>query len=167
MAKLEKILMRVSTYLVYIGAICLFVMMFIDTVNIIGVKLGLTVIPSGKTLIEELMTAVVFAGLGYVLLRDQHIKTEIVKKHFSPFVRFVTNLINYLLVILISGFIFWENFPTAVDYLRNNVTSPADIPIPMGPFFLLLAVSFLNLALAGAFLLLRECVSKVVHNDDS
>ena len=166
MEKLQKILIRVSKCLLYIGAVCLFAMMVIDTVNIIGVKLGYKVIPSGKTIIEELMTVVVFVGLGYVLLKDQHIKTEIVKKRFSPVARFVTTIIQYFIVVFISIFIVWENCPTAVDYLRNNVTSPADIPVPMGPFFLLLAISFLNLAFAGGFLLIRECVSKLAPKKD-
>lgn len=165
MEKLEKILTKASFYLVYIGAICLFVMMLIDTLNIIGIKFGLKVIPSGKTIIEELMTAIVFVGLGYGLLKDYHIKTEIVKKHFSITVRFVSDLVKYLLVICISFFIFWANFPTAIDYLRNNVTSPADIPIPMGPFFLLMAISFLNLTIAAGFLFFKECLSIVTSSE--
>jgi len=156
--KLDKF----NGWFINLGVFSLFAMMVIDTLNIIGAKFGVSVIPAGKTFIEELMTVVVFVGLGYVLFNQGHIKTEIVKNYFPPVLRFLGDVLSYGVIAIVSGIISWRNGVTAIVYIRDSVTSPADIPVPMGPFVLLIALSFFNLSLCSVLLLVKKFTPKEV-----
>ncbi|MCK4792859.1 MAG: TRAP transporter small permease [Desulfobacteraceae bacterium] len=158
LGKLEK----TNKWLMVFGVISLFAMMIIDTVNVISSQFGGDLIPSGKTLIEELMTVVVFIGLAYLVFERRHIKTEILSRHFSPRLRFFSNILKYLLTASVSLLIFWMNAKTAIQYLMQNVTNPADVPIPMGPFVAIISISFLNLAITALLFFVKECYSMTV-----
>lgn len=165
----EKIvdwLRKLNRWFIAIGLVSLFAMMVVDTVNIIGIKLGVRVIPAGKTIIEELMTVAVFIGLGFVLLERGHIRTDIVKTRLSARMRFTSDVVSSVVIILVSGFISWTNGKTAIEYFAHGVTSPADIAIPMAPFFLLITLSFLNIGLCSAALLIRDCVKKLCGSEE-
>jgi TRAP-type C4-dicarboxylate transport system permease small subunit len=149
-------MIKVNKGFITIGFITLFLMMIIDTVNIVGIKFGFVVIPGGKTIIEELMTIVVFIGLGFVMFERGHMKTEILKSLFPPFFKKISSIIGYLLMVLVSTFLFWAHAKVAIQYFREGVTSPSDIAIPMGPSFTLIALAFLNVAVCAALLGARE-----------
>ena len=154
-------LKKYNRVLILVGGFALFAMMVIDTANIVGVKFGVRVIPAGKTIIEELMTVVVFIGLGFVLLEYGHIKTDVLKSRLSGRLRFTSDVASYSLIILVSALISWYNGSTTIEYFKIGVTSPADLPIPMAPFFLLITISFLNIGFCSAVLLIMECVKKL------
>lgn len=158
LSELIRWLVKINKLFISVGSVCLFAMMFIDTANIVGIKLSLIVIPAGKTFIEELMTVVVYIGISFVLFERGHIKSEIVKKHFSPRLRFASDVFTYSLLAAISGLISWINLTTAIEYFQLGKTTPADIPVPMGPFILIISLSFLNFAVCSVALLIRECV---------
>ena len=130
--------------------------MTIDAFNVVAIKFGFVIFPAGKTIIEELMVVVVFVGLGHLFFVDNHIKTELIRKRLSPLLNSMIDYFKYILVLAISLFVFFENFPTAIEFLLNWVTSPADIPIPMGPFYFILAISFFNLFANSFFLLFKK-----------
>jgi TRAP-type C4-dicarboxylate transport system permease small subunit len=151
-------MIKVNKGFITIGFITLFLMMIIDTVNIVGIKVGFVVIPGGKTIIEELMTIVVFIGLGFVMFERGHMKTEILKTLFPPLFKKISSIISYLLMIFVSVFFFWTHAKVAIQYFREGVTSPSDIAIPMAPSFTLIALAFLNVAVCAFLLGAREMV---------
>lgn len=157
---LLAILDKANRVLINLGVVALFAMMIIDTLSIIGLQFGIRAIPGDKTIIEELMTLVIFIGIAYVLFERGHIKTEILKSRFTPPLRFASNVLAYLVMACVCIFIAWTNGAGAIEFLRLNVTSPADLPIPMGPFLLLIAIAFADLALCTVLLLIKECLSR-------
>jgi len=167
MERIMNWLFKVNKWFINLGLISLFAIMVIDTVGIVGAKYGVRIIPGGKTIIEELMTVVVFVGIAYLLFERGHIKTDFVKKHFPPGLRFFSDILAYVVMIGVSGLIFWTNGKTAIEYLELNVTSPADIPVPMGPFFLLISISFLSLGVCSFFLLIKKCLSGVFRKTNN
>lgn len=150
----------VNVAFIALGAACLFGMMMIDTVNIIGVQAGREIIPAPKVLIEELMTVVVFIGIGDVLLGRGHIKTDVVKKHFPPRLRLISDLASHVLIIGASGFVCWALAVAAAKSFHEHATVAASIPIPIAPFILVIAVSFFNMGLCAVILLAREWFSR-------
>lgn len=161
-AKLEKL----NVWIIDVGVICLFFMMVIDTVNIIGIKFGLEVVPAGKTFIEELMSVLVYIGMAYVLLGRGHIKTEILKNRFPRPLRFASDVLTYAVIASVGGFIFWRTIIAAIDSFQRHATVPAKILVPIGPFILIIALAFFNLALCALLVLIRECLSRSAGQEE-
>ena len=159
--KVEKttaLLRKLNRWIINIGLVGLFATMIIDTLNIVGIGFGVRIIPGGKTIIEELMTMVVYIGLAYVYFERGHIQTDLLKRRFPPLLNWIANIISFLVIIFVSGFIFWTNGKVAIEYFEQHITSPAAIPIPMGPFFLIIALSFLNIGVSALLFLAAECI---------
>lgn len=154
--RIINLLIKANKIFLSIAALSLFLMMTIDTINIIGVKLRLFTIPSGKEFIEEMMTIVVYTGIGYVLFKGGHIKTEVFIKKLRQNLISVFNSLGYLLMFFIGIYIFWTTSMVSISFWEKNVVQPSIIPVPMAPFVTLIALSFLNFSLCNMILFVKE-----------
>ncbi len=145
-----------------VGAIAVVAIMVVDTLSIVGLWFGKRVIPGDKTIIEEMMILVVYISLAYVLFERGHIKTEILKKRSSPPLHFASTVVALVVMMGVSIYIGWQNLFGGLECLRHNAVQTADLPIPTGPFFLVIAISFFNLALCALLFLIKECLAREV-----
>jgi len=165
--KLKNGLFKINMAFLGLGMFCLFAIMFIDTVNAVGIKLKLVAIPSGKTLIEEMMAVLVYSGIGYLLFDRGHIKTEAILSRLPKYMKFFSSILSYSVMFVVSGYIFWMNTGTAIYFLKEKVHKIAAIPVPMGPFFVLISLAFLVFSLCAVVFLIDEIFSYSVSQKEN
>ena len=150
---------RVTDWFLRVGFVTLLAMVVIDTVNITSLKLGFgNAIPSGKEMMEELMVVTTYCGVAFVLLRQEHIRTELMEHRFPAKVRVGTKVLRHLIAAGIAFLLLWRSIilvqGTAADWsLKQGL-----INIPLFPSQFLMSVSFFLLFCAALLILVREIV---------
>ncbi|MBI2868997.1 MAG: hypothetical protein HYX96_04140 [Chloroflexi bacterium] len=96
---------QLNYWLLAIPMIALVGMFFLDAANVLTIRVfGFRATPSQKELIEEQLVLVVYIGLTYVLLGPGHIKTDMVKNHLKPLMRFFADLVSDLAMLSLAVF---------------------------------------------------------------
>lgn len=152
--------LRINQLLLFLSALCIFIMIIVDGLNVIGAKVGVMIVPSGKTIIEEMLVAMIYIGMGYVVLNQGHIKTDIFKSRFPKKVSFALDALTNALIIGISLYIFTMSADTFWLFLDKGLTLPGVVQIPKWPVQLILSLSFLNMAICTFLLFIRSCSRK-------
>ena len=108
-----------------------------------------------------LFSAIFLVGAGYTLLRNEHVRIDIISSHLSPRARNWIDVIGLVLFLLpMSIIIMWLSWPLLEDsYVRHEVSSnaggliiwPARLLVPVG-FFLLILQAISELIKRCAFL---------------
>ncbi|NYT35762.1 TRAP transporter small permease subunit [Allopusillimonas soli] len=109
-----------------------------------------------------LFGAVFLLTAGYTLLRNEHVRVDVLSQHFSPRTRIKIEIFGVLLFILPAAIvIMWLSWPIFVDaFIHNEQSSnagglirwPAKLLIPVG-FALLVAAAVSHLIKCVAYLL--------------
>lgn len=148
-------------------------------INVIGVSIGFAMIlvvvfnvtsrylfgrPLGFTveLIEIMLLALVFFGLGYAQLQKNHITVDILTLRLSQNTQAVIDFITYLLSLGVFAIITWRSAVLASGYWADGVlTDQLQIPSAL----LLFMVSFGSMLLFLAFLTdLFKSMAQVIRN---
>lgn len=108
-----------------------------------------------------LFGAVFLLTAGYTLLKNEHVRVDVLSQRFSPRTRARVEILGVLLFILPAcGVIMWLSWPVFVDAFVNNEQSsnagglvrwPAKLLIPVG-FALLIAAACSHLIKCVAYL---------------
>lgn len=108
-----------------------------------------------------LFSAIFLVGAGYTLLRNEHVRIDIVSSHLSARARNWIDVIGLVFFLLpMSVIIMWLSWPLLEDsYVRHEVSSnaggliiwPARLLVPVG-FFLLILQALSELIKRCAFL---------------
>ena len=160
LSRATLIVTKFNQFLLFIGAVSIFIMIVVDVLNVIGAKAGVMIVPSGKTIIEEMLVVIIYIGMGYVMLNRGHIKTDILKNRFPHKVSFALDIFTFVLIIAVSTYIFVKNAGTFMLFFTKGISLPGIVQIPKWPAQLLLVLGFLNLAVCTMLLLLESLLLK-------
>ncbi|MBN1847550.1 MAG: TRAP transporter small permease [Deltaproteobacteria bacterium] len=124
---------RPSSLLSYIGAVALFLMMSITTVDVVGRYLFNAPILGVYEMTEYLVLLLIFSFLAVTQSSKSHITVDIVAsflpRKFQIYMEMFTHLLCFLLMCLIA----WMGFEKALDLMATKDTPP-NLGIPMYPF---------------------------------
>jgi TRAP-type C4-dicarboxylate transport system permease small subunit len=144
----------ITRWLAIVAAVSIAVMMIVDSLDIIGTKFLCRSIPGALDISEDLMVILTFLPLAFVALERGHIRITLLEERMSPLLRFVFQIIQYVIAILITGFLTWRGFfqfqrTLALMQLKEG------IDLPIWPANLTVAIGFGILTLAWMLLLAR------------
>lgn len=157
--KIKSMYLKLNRVLLFISALSIFFMVVIDCLNALGAKVGVMIVPNGKTFMEELLVVVVYIGIGYVALNGKLIKTEIIKSRVPLKVSFLLDIFTFLLIMTLSAFIFFKNIDTFVLFFEQGIALPGILPIPKWPVQLIIVLSFLNIAVCTLLQLIETLIN--------
>jgi TRAP-type mannitol/chloroaromatic compound transport system permease small subunit len=105
-----------------------------------------------------LFSAIFLVGAGYTLLRNEHVRIDIISSHLSARARNWIDVIGLVFFLLpMSIIIMWLSWPLLEDsYVRHEVSSNAGGLI-IWPARLLVPVGFFLLILQGLSELIKRC----------
>lgn len=154
----EQIINRVTEMATAVAAIVLGGLVLLVTTDVLMRYFFNKPIPGSDELTTYMMVGIGFLGLGLTALNNQHIKVEIIVVRFPPLGQFVINIINYCVVIGVSGLLGTQALREALLVKKMGLASSIT-DIPQWPFFLIVTLGY-YLLLVAALMLLVQTVSK-------
>ena len=130
---LTKLGGQVIVYAVYVGAVCMFVMMLVGTGDVAAVYVAKTAIPGAFEMIESLMVVVVFAPLAYAQARNRHISVEMLVNRLPERMRAGMRIFALVCGLLVFGLIAWQTSLYAWHSWRIREIAEGLLPLPLYP----------------------------------
>ena len=148
---------KITKWLVILAAVCIAVMMVVNFTDIIGTKFFLSSVPGALDISEELMVLVTLLPLAFIALERGHIRITLLTERLTPSVRFVLQIIQYIIATLITGFITWRVFVGFQETVKV-MDLKEGIDLPIWPANLAVVIAFGFLTLVWALLLAKTVV---------
>jgi TRAP-type C4-dicarboxylate transport system permease small subunit len=101
---------KITRWLAILAAVCMAVLMIVNFTDVIGTKFFLRSVPGALDISEELMVFLTLLPLAFIALERGHIRIILLEGRMTPVVRFVLQIIQYVIAVLITGFITWRVF---------------------------------------------------------
>jgi TRAP-type transport system small permease protein len=108
---------------IYIGVVALNAMMLLVVADVILRKYLTAPIRGSLEITEILMGLVVFLGLAYCAVKDEHVFIDIVTERLSKRAKSINMAIIHVLSIGVAGLMAWRLFISALDLQRGNQVS--------------------------------------------
>ena len=148
---------KITRWLAILAAVGIAVLMIVNFTDIIGTKFFLRSVPGALDISEELMVLLTLLPIAFVALERGHIRITLLEGRMPPAVRFVLQIIQYVIATLITGFITWRVF---VQFQKTIevVQLKEGLDLPIWPANLVTVVSFGFLTLVWIVLLAKTVV---------
>ena len=118
----------------FLAAACLFGMMTLTFIDVLGRKLMDCSLPGGLELTELLMLGLIFAALPLTSLKGEHVLFDLLDRSLPQALRSVQGLIsNLICAALMAGGAWLVNLRASRVALEGDTT--AQLLLPMAPFF--------------------------------
>jgi TRAP-type C4-dicarboxylate transport system permease small subunit len=137
---------KITKWLAILAAVSIAVMMIVNFTDIMGTKFFLRSVPGALDISEELMVLVTLLPLAFIALERGHIRITLLTEHMTPAVRFVLQIIQYVIATLVTGFITWRvfvGFQKTVEVM--DLKEGLDLPIWPANLAVVIAFGFLTL----------------------
>jgi TRAP-type C4-dicarboxylate transport system permease small subunit len=148
---------KMTKWLAILAAVSIGVMMVINFADIMGTKFFFRSVPGALDISEELMVLVTLLPLAFIALERGHIRITLLTDHMSAPVRFVLQIIQYVIATLITGFITWRVFVGFQETVRV-MDLKEGIDLPIWPANLAVVIAFGFLTLVWMLLLVKTLV---------
>ena len=155
--KAFDIMTKITRWLAILASVGIAVLMIVNFTDIIGTKFFLRSVPGALDISEELMVFLTLLPIAFIALERGHIRITLLEGRMSPVVRFVLQIIQYVIATLITGFITWRVF---VQFQKTVevVQLKEGLDLPIWPANLVTVVSFGFLTLVWIVLLAKTVV---------
>jgi TRAP-type C4-dicarboxylate transport system permease small subunit len=143
--------------LAILAAVSIAILMIINFTDIIGTKFFLRSVPGALDISEELMVFLTLLPIAFVALERGHIRITLLEGRMPLAVRFVLQIIQYVIATLITGFITWRvfvQFQKTLEFMQLK----EGLDLPVWPANLVTVVSFGFLTLVWIVLLAKTVV---------
>lgn len=134
-----KILRRLSTYLAYIGAFSLFIMMCLTITDVAGRYLFNRPVLGAFEMTEFLVLILIFSFLAYAQAHKAHINVDLFMMFFPEKLKTIIEIFNHIACLAIMILITWTGFQKAVEVMQAGEASP-NLDLPTYPFVFFLVI---------------------------
>lgn len=137
---------RITKWLTILAACCIAVMMVIIFFDIVGTKFFGVSIPGALDISEELMVFLTLLPLAYLAAEKGHINITLLESRLPPGIRFLLEIVQYVIATGITGIITWRVFVQfQKSYQFMQLKSGLDMPVWPANLVTVIAFGFLTL----------------------
>ncbi|MGD9161427.1 MAG: TRAP transporter small permease [Desulfobacteraceae bacterium] len=127
-----------STYLAYIGALSLFLMMCLTIADVVGRFFNRPILGAFE-LTEFMVLVLIFSFLAYAQSHKAHINVDLFMMFFPGKLKNIIELFNHVACLAIMVLITWTGFENAVEIMEAGESSP-NLALPNYPFVFFLVI---------------------------
>ena len=149
-------LRRASLGFAFLSGMAMLMMMLAGTFDIIGTNVFARPIPAAFEFMAAMMVVVVFFAVSLAQARRAHIRVEVVFRRFPRPVRYVVNILQYLLNTLFYGLIAYFGWKAGLLSFDQGEYASGIINFPIWPARFALCV--------GASLMTLVCIYDLVSH---
>ncbi|MBW2065113.1 MAG: TRAP transporter small permease [Deltaproteobacteria bacterium] len=148
---------KIARWLAILGGFSLAVLMVVNFTDIIGTKFFAKSVPGALDISEELMVFLTLLPIAFVALERGHIRITMLERRMSPSLRFVLEIVQYVIAALITGFITWRVY-VQLQKTMKIMQLKEGIDLPVWPANLATVAAFGFLTLVWLLLLAKRFV---------
>jgi TRAP-type transport system small permease protein len=130
---------RLSTYLAYIGAFTLFLMMCLTIADVVGRCLFNRPVVGAFELTEFMVLVIIFAFLAYGQSHKVHINVDLFVRFIPENLKNYIEIINHIACLAIMILITWMGYEKALEIMEAGEASP-NLTLPNHPFVFFLVL---------------------------
>ncbi|MFS0823914.1 TRAP transporter small permease [Bacillus sp. 1P02SD] len=149
---LNKWLNRIDTYLNYISAAAIFVMMLLIVLDVaLRAAINKPLVGVLEFTGEYLLVTIVFFGISYAYLHKEHVRVEIIVDRLSKSVQRILQLISNVIGIVVIAALGVTNFQKGLDMFERNIRSVSLLEYPLAPAYMIITVGIAMLIIRLLF----------------
>ena len=122
-----------SKLLSYAGALVLFALMLLTTMDVAGRYLFNTPLMGVFEITEFMMVCLVFCSLAYTQSKKAHVAVDILIGQMSKKKQRMIDILNYGISVIILALITWKSIERGFEIMASNESS-GTLQIPVYPF---------------------------------
>ena len=157
---------RLALLVLLVGGSGTLVAMFLGTADVIGTQVFLTPVPGALEITESIIVLIVFGGLAYAQMRNNHIRVEIFYDFAGPRTKAAMDCFAYLMAMIFFGLLIWQAINELLFSWEINEATLGIVRIPLWPTRLILAVGTALLLVQLAIDLLEAAHRLFKDNDN-
>lgn len=142
-----NVVTRITRWLSIVAAGSMALLMIVNFTDIIGTKFFLKSVSGALDISEELMVLLTLLPLAFIALERGHIRITLLEERLPMAIRFILQMIQYGVAMLITGFVTWRVF---IQFLKTvevmQLKEGIDLPIWPANLAVVIAFGFLTLA---------------------
>jgi TRAP-type C4-dicarboxylate transport system permease small subunit len=142
----SKKIKKVSSIFGYFGAIALFGMMLLTTIDVVGRYLFNAPLMGAFELTEYLVLILIFSFLCNAQSHKDHVSVDLLFNKFPRKFRKIINIFNHVACLVLMALIAWMSFFKALELKEVGEASP-NLVIPDYPFVFFLVLGCIVLCL--------------------
>ena len=142
----SKKIQKVSSILGYFGAIALFGMMLLTTIDVVGRYLFNAPLMGAFELTEYLVLILIFSFLCNAQSHKDHVSVDLLFNKFPRKFRKIINICNHVACLVLMALIAWMSYFKALELKEVGEASP-NLVIPDYPFVFFLVLGCIVLCL--------------------
>lgn len=146
---------RMSAILKYLGAIFLGLMTLVTGIDVIGRYLFNAPLPGGLDITINLLTLVAGCGIAATTIAEDHINVDSLYLVLPAFWKKWVRFLGLFLEAFIFSVLFWRGIAAVYHSITPFFEVSMSIPLPVFPFRLALAVTFLLSLIAAIYSITR------------
>lgn len=135
-----------SSWLTILGAIALFGMMCLTTIDVIGRYLFNSPVVGAFELTEFLVLILIFSYLAYTQSQNSHVAVELFVSRMPRSVQRLIDLANYTISLILLALFAWKGFEKALEFIETGENSP-NLGLPNYPFAFFMSLGCLVMCL--------------------
>ena len=152
---MRKIINWMVQWAALIAGLCMFFMMIIGAIDVIGSKLFNAPLPGAFELTETLMVGAVFMAIALTQSKRLHIVVDLFTSHLRPTTRIKFDVFSYLCTFFFFLLIAWQGWEFGIKSLQIREYESGIIPFPVYPSKLALAI--------GATIMALQCLKDLIE----
>ncbi len=96
----------------------------------------------------HILVAPVFLAAAYTLLKDGHVRAELIMSHMPKRVQAIVNIITSVVALIFLVVLTWTVWLLVVQSYRGNEYSPSIFPFPLAPVYITMFIGCAMFCLA-------------------
>ncbi len=145
---IAKIIHKISSAILSISLVSLFLMVFFVAIDVIGRYLLDKPITGGMEIQELMMVLVVFMAMGIVTRDKAHVFVELLVMRIKGKASIILSSFTFLLSFLFVALLAWQTIKNGLGEIASSSgTFTPILEIPIGPFILVASLGLLLMAL--------------------
>ena len=157
--RIDRVVYNGVKYVSYAGAVALFIISVIATVNVITTKVFGAPISNVTEFVTYLNVPVVFFCIGFVQLDRGHTHIDLLYRHFPIVIHKIIHIIGYIFGVVVCGFAGWRGIVLTIQKFETMTYASGPSSFLVWPFVLCIGIGYLVLAISFLW-----CIAMELHN---
>lgn len=164
--KIDRVITNGVKYVSYLGALALFVIAIVATVDVIATKVFHSPIRNVTEFVTYMNVPVVFFCIGFVQLDRGHTHIDLIYRHFPPVVHKIIHILGYVIGVAVCGFAGWRGMVQALQKLETMTYASGPTSFLIWPFVVCIGIGYLVLAISFLWCIPRELKGRSPYTID-
>lgn len=144
----RRLIERISWALIFVSGIAILAMMVSMSYEVVARYLFNKPTSWAMEVSMHILVAPVFLAAAYTLLKDGHVRAELLISHLPKRVQAIMNIITSVLALIFLVVLTWTIYDLVLQSYRGHEYSPGVFPFPLAPVYITIFIGCIVFCLA-------------------